>query len=895
MALFSDISNFINKELGLDTSTNSSGGGSGNLGEPWLNDPSTADSAFWKPIDIDPDRWNKFYPYRLLVVDVSKPGKPQVVGSGGSSRFGGSLDPIPKEKGIGFVITQVANPGVWECVLPITPQQLRISDTYAINTSATMRGIVEEHNGVKFKTITASGTTGIWPRKPTQGGKISSPSSIGSIFGGSLEAAQGLITNVNKVATMFAGDHPNKSSSKTSPANSDAGQFSTGYYQALYMGQLLERYVEAKKNPKHKGWRLVFDMPKQNQSFIVTPVAFESSQSERKPNEMMFSFQLKAWKRIDLQQDLEDVGGTLPSLDVNLFQRIVGTIAQVRRTLSSATNLVKAVRSDFQKPFNVLRQTSLAIKDAAGLAFAVVDLPRQLVDDFNSAINSAWVTSSSAFQRGPDQTTSASGDSLVLRNPLSGKETSSAQKAGNVISSVLQKQKTNEGLSNDEISSGALGAEAAQRMATDPINQVFKNPEEHFDLFNNISVNDLTLTRQQHSAIDDELLRIRLLNVNDFRAFRAEIVSLAHDIADNFGASDATYTSVYGLPNPKTRPIAMTVEENEILQSLYEAIQCFDLLCSTKAYDDLTIQDPLAFVGGLANESGIDFQDFTSKYLAPVPFGSTIEEIAARYMGDSSRWLEIVTLNKLRSPYIDEVGFTYKMLSNAEGRQFNVDDTDDNLFIGQTIIINSDTVPATSRKIVSVEKIGDQNFLVTVDGLANLDNYQTSQNARMQGYLPGTVNSQNQIYIPTNQPADVDDRTFDIINVPSNALNKLAKVDFLLTDQSDIAINPVGDFRLATGLNNLIQALKLKIRTKRGTLLRHLQYGVGLTHGISIADVENGEIIRSLNAMIAADSRFQSIDSINITLIGSTMKIDMVVKIANGSGIVPISFDVKAA
>jgi hypothetical protein len=165
----------------------------------------------------------------------------------------------------------------------------------------------------------------------------------------------------------------------------------------------------------------------------------------------------------------------------------------------------------------------------------------------------------------------------------------------------------------------------------------------------------------------------------------------------------------------------------------------------------------------------------------------------------------------------------------------------------------------------------------------------------MQGYLPGTVNSQNQIYIPIDAPSDPDDRTFSVVNVPDTALNKLAKIDFLLTDNFDVAINSIGDFRLASGLTNLIQALKLKIRTQKGSILRHLDYGVGLTHGISVADIENGAIIQSLNAMIASDSRFQSIDSIQIRLNGSTMVINMSIRIANGSGILPISFDMRAA
>ena len=214
------------------------------------------------------------------------------------------------------------------------------------------------------------------------------------------------------------------------------------------------------------------------------------------------------------------------------------------------------------------------------------------------------------------------------------------------------------------------------------------------------------------------------------------------------------------------------------------------------------------------------------------------------------------------------------------------------MFIGQKIILQSDTVPQFSRKIINLEEISENNFLVTVDSTADLDNLTTSDNARMQGFLPGTTNSQNQIYIPSNLPSDADDRIFEIPNVSDNYLAKISKVDFLLTDQGDIAINTVGDFRLATGLNNLIQALKLKIRTQKGTLLRHLEYGLGLEAGISVADIENGAIIDSLNKSIDSDPRFESIDRIAIRLNGSTLAIDMTVKLANGSGILPLSLDV---
>ena len=225
--------------------------------------------------------------------------------------------------------------------------------------------------------------------------------------------------------------------------------------------------------------------------------------------------------------------------------------------------------------------------------------------------------------------------------------------------------------------------------------------------------------------------------------------------------------------------------------------------------------------------------------------------------------------------------------------RFNVNDGENRLWIGQAIIIQSDTVPAFTRKIIDVERIGDNNFLVTVDGLGNLDNLSTIDNARMQGYLPGTVNSQNQIFIPVDEPSDPDDRTFEIPKLDQSNLTKISKVDFLLTENGDIALNTIGDFRLANGLTNLIQALKLKVITQKGTLLRHLDYGLGIKHGVSVSDIENGAIINSLNQMVQADDRFERVERIDISLTGSTLKINMAVTIANSTGVVPITFDVR--
>jgi hypothetical protein len=872
--LFPDLGKAINNSLGLDSGSNSRSRSMGAYVEPW--DINKSD-PFFAPQFIQADRWNRVYPYRLLVVDVTDGNR--IVSTGG-----GSVDNDIQffNNGTDYVITQALKDATWEFVLPITPQQLSIQDLYAINNTPTLRGIVEEHNGLKYKMITASGTTGILPGRASMAASLKSPGILGSLFAGTLENFGNTLNGLSRTANALSGKHPNAiAADEFKPGEgSNPTQSTTGYYQAQLMGQFIERYTMEKKKPENKGWRLVFDIPKQNQSFVVTPLSFTLKQSIQKPSEYLWDMQLKAWKRIELNALEEPVALEVGTISPNLLQKINNTLRETRRTLSAATNLVKAVRSDFQKPFAILRQTALAVKDLGGLAGSIADLPGQIIKDAKDSISGSIKTLESAFQ-------------TPSSNPLNTKASSGAAKAGIVASLIVSNFNQTEGLSQSAISNGNLGAAATQYQELDSVNAVFNSPEENFDLFDTVDITSVNFSQPQLDAIEDEMNSIRLININDLREYRQEILSLALDISNQYGAGSAVYNEIYGRPAPRDRAIPMTVEENEVIQALFEAVQSYDYLTASKAFDDLKKQNPLQYVGGLASEVGIQFQDYSSKIQAPVPFGLTIEQIAARYLGDPDKWIELVTLNALKEPYIDEVGFTYKLLSNAEGRQLNVNDTDSNLYVGQKIVLGSNIVPFFTRKIIDVQKIAEGNFLISVDGEADLDTLTLSQGAYLRGYLPGTTNSQNTIYIPVNLPAGADSRSFDIPNLPESKLNDIALVDFLLDDSGDVAINSVGDFRLASGLTNLIQALKLKIRTRKGSLLRHVNYGLGIVPGISLADVERGDLIKSLNQMIKEDARFDRIERLNITIKGTTLTIDMAVVLANRTGVLPITFDTQ--
>lgn len=856
----------VSKTSGLNSKSSTTGIATNPRQQAWTDQTD----AFFSPITLDPERASRIYPYKLLVVNVSIKGNP-VVGGGGNADFYTNYD--NDTGGIQFRLSSGGR-SRWEFPLPITPQQLSITDQFAINTTATMRGVVEEHNGVKFKIIQASGTTGIWP-----GRNVFEDPNAGSgntLFGGTLEALGGLADAARNLDSAVKGK-------KTKPEKldytKDAGGGSTGYFQALLLQQFLEQYAMAKKDPKNKGWRLVFHCPKNNESFVVTPMQYTVTKSQRSPGEHLYNMQFKAWKRIDLKGGAVPTENKINELTPNFFQTLNNSLDNARSLMSASLNVIKAVRADFRKPFDTLRKVTLLAKDFAGIGVAISDLPNQIAKDITSATQ----------KRTRDLALS------VGSNAISGGEVRSrvAQDKINKTSALITEEgNKTEGQDGDAIESGEGGKEARDARRTSPLNNVFNEPEANFDFFNSISIDELDLTPQQTAAIQDEIELNSLISVEEIKEFAKETQGLILDLSNNFGAGDEFFSEVFGRPEPRKRATPMTIEEFELIKALEDAVLNMNMLVATREFDDVRTQSSLEYVGGLAEESGIEFDSSaTAKYLAPVPFGLTIEEISARYLGNPDRYNEIITLNNLRSPYIDEDGFFYELLSNGDGRQFNIGDNK-NLFIGQKIQISSNTIPMFTRKITAIERITDDNYLITVDGLSNLNNLTTNDNAKIKAFLPGTINSQNQIYIPSDQAVDEEPRTFDIPFLQGDDLTSLSKVDWLLDDSGDIVLNSFGEAALANGLNNLVQALKMKVATQKGSLLADENFGLGLVPGVNVTDINIETVLGDLRDMVLQDSRFEAVDKIEVNLLGSDLSITIQARLANGKGIFPINFTV---
>jgi hypothetical protein len=818
---------------------------------PWAN--TNKKEVFFTPLEIDGSRWDKIYPYRLVVIDTAKGN--QVVGAASKA-----VVDIARLQQDSATISVTFN-NFWEYKLPITPQQLSYTNEYAITVTPTLRGVLEEHGGLKFKFITLSGTFGVWPSRPSYTQPVqdnSIKSNITEAFRGTLNAAARLVTSVKNTINTFTGNNPKPKVIEPQP-------YEVGYYHALYLDQFLEQYAIAKKDPANKSWRLVLDMPKDNVSYVVTPQRMSINKTAAKPLEPLFQLQLQAWKRIKINKGVDKTEGSpLPKLDSNTFKNILNGIRQSRMVVQNSLDLIKAVRSDFLVPLNALREASLFVKDLAGIPQAISELPRQLTDDFKSAINDSILNVKEGFKNSGSPTQQAIAASL------------------GVSAVILQGQSMK--------MAGKNNTKLSNSMASDPAYNIYKEPETAFEVFETLEVDGLALTEEQRLKWEEEVERVRAYTVQDLKNVKNTIYGLALDLSNQFGANDSTINTLLNRPTPKTRLTAMTQEENDILLALYETILQMDVLTSTRELDETRKLNPMQYTYDLTKDNNVTFDLSVSKVLVPVPFKMSLEQIAYRYLGDYSRWLEIAALNALREPYIDEEGFVYSFLSNGDGRQFIIN-TNVNLYIGQTVYLYSLNISKFSRKIINIEKIGSSNnYLVSVDGEPNLGDLLFSAGASMQAYLPGTVNSQDHIYIPSNQPSSPEDYATIIPGLPVDSFIGMTKIDLLLDETMDIAINNQGDFRYSSGMTNIIQALKLKFFSEKDSILTDPTFGLGLRAGINKADISSGEVFEEIQTMILADPRFAGIEKMEISIEGPSLIISLSIVLANNLGIVPLTF-----
>jgi hypothetical protein len=115
-------------------------------------------------------------------------------------------------------------------------------------------------------------------------------------------------------------------------------------------------------------------------------------------------------------------------------------------------------------------------------------------------------------------------------------------------------------------------------------------------------------------------------------------------------------------------------------------------------------------------------------------------------------------------------------------------------------------------------------------------------------------------------------------------------VDIRLDDEYDIVFANFGDYDLVAGIENMAQAILLKILYENGSLKRHPQIGASLGIGGKVRDlnITRANLLASLNS----DTRVDSVPYLSLKQEGSTTIIEAAIKVVGTAQPVPVTVEV---
>lgn len=726
-------------------------------------------------------------------------------------------------------------PGWNELFLNISPQDITISNTIPTQLTPTSRGIIEEFGHIMISDINIVGTTGVLPTRDSiaqaDQGGVFGQV-VSKLFAGTIQAAQNTATAAKKLFSS-AGN------SNAPSTLSDAKLKETGYYQLEQLQNYLLKYTDLKITDPTL--RLLFKDYKRGKIYTCSLSRFATKKSAANPMYITYTIQLRAWKVVD-----EGAGVTIEQFPngnpkTNILSTVFNKLQQARSLLASTNSIVSAIRSDAEQSlFEPLRQIALTGKDALAIEKSLVDLPNDLASSFN-----VYVTQN--FQN--------------LKNDANNSA---------LVAFLTQHQDVFQ--NGDSSAIGALFTPS-----------VIKS---QFAAFDSIKVSGIPLDPSQTKALSNIDDKTTNLNTADFDNMKASLQSVIKSIEDAVGLGDGA-----GF-----RPA--NFDDLSILGALNDSIIAADAFSPINGVKDkISMHDAVQNVIQLytdGTETLLDAAPLGAK-LVPVPYGFNMKEIASLYLDDPDKDLDIITLNALSPPYIDEVGTVVKLVTNAALDTIIIPNTAQ-VYIGQKIEIFSNTVPLEKRQILQ-SIVQGSNIQLTLSGGDPLDNLLLSDNASIRYYAPNTINSGTYMLIPVDSTPATTNSAPDARKVYATAdldlVDKIMGVDILTDSTGDIVILPQGDIKYATGVTAGLQALRTLIGTSLDSYMRHKEYGAGLSLGSSNAEVTAKEIQLSIKQNILSDPRFASINDLSINLMGSALIVNVSVNLANGSGIVSTSFTIN--
>ncbi len=848
---------------------------------PWDNVIPKFDQGSFRFKAVKADAWNAYFPYQLLLVHEEAEGD--------------------------YTITP------WRYTLPISPQQLQISMQVADRLEPTLTGYNETHGGAPFRMISFSGTMGNLPEGPETGrGSVVEGSEGGSFL---TSFTQPLVSAAQTLVKGSPSRIRNEHSDATFP------DLATGFFYFHQLRHFLEGYlaIKGRAEPLTQGQeddggdrilgpaiypnrlRLAFCMWKDESVYLCRLANFEMSRDASSPLEYRYSLQLQAYRRVELAKKgraFQEFRAPVPKK--NVLAQVLNRIDAVRKIVANAANIVNlGIVGPLALLNELSRQISGIIKDTLGIVRSILDMPAAFV---NGVLNAAFEIQQQALA-GKIGIEESFRRLQGLPKAVEDKLTSLGwNRKGPTVSGVTAQFgiQTNNGAAVGGAGNSGKdfrrpdidGGQQMNDTNIDPTELLQELPE-----LAELQVDAFPLSTEQRDQLNAEIAASTSISVADVEAIRASAQQSLDSYATAIGAWDQAYSDTYGLPTSTVTQREPNREELDVLFAINDFLMGLDQFITylqEQGGSNEPTMTSIEYVAGLAERSGIDFAIPRSKYAVPFPYGSTLERVALQYLGDANRWHEIAVLNGLRAPYVDEVGFELPLLVNGNQNEIVVASRD-NLFVGQPIWLSSSTIRRESRRILGIRQSSPSTFVLTLSGEPDLEAFTTNAVAVMSAYLPGTVNSRQIFYIPSDGAPSLDDNLASIPGVdPYDPLLRIGGVDWLLDKALDLVVTPYGDNPLAIGLIALTQGAQVAFSSPKGNLQQHPGWGLGIKVGTSVADMDLPSLIQDLDTFFGSDPALAGLQSVNILLRGPNLLIDAQLGVRGLDRTIPVLLSLNA-
>jgi hypothetical protein len=307
---------------------------------------------FWKPIDFDVVRWDKMYPYQLMVVDAH-------VDPNGQSCYSVHKNAI--------------------FTLPLPPESLTRSTPFASQVTVTLGGIYEENNGTPIQILQFRGSMGYLPLRGTFPYNATF-SQVNTFTGG---VVQGAVSQIAGIAARVSFNiHTDSDFEKDAPISK-----TTGYYQINKLREFLEQYAAIKKTIKGRNLRLAVCLWKDNEVLLVTPTHFSTTKDVSSPMEPRYSLDFEAWKRIELGVSSNLFNSPTPVRNsASGLARVISTLSTARTILQDIGNVPQSLLGDINHINQVFRQSIGFCKDLAGTIQSFADLPSSVKESIKNKV-----------------------------------------------------------------------------------------------------------------------------------------------------------------------------------------------------------------------------------------------------------------------------------------------------------------------------------------------------------------------------------------------------------------------------------------------------------------------------------------------------------------------------